>query len=176
MDHVALRQIQRALRAGKSLSDEQVAKLAQLRRAENVGKQHVAVAKFALREGEELWDFVDAIWMAVQTNRVILADGSLDAWLVGIYDEHVIVQDGNTGRLFKASFTRNEKGEFSFGEPVEVRQTFVEVTAAGADDGEGAEKAVSRRAAADVEYLEISKRRRDSSKFGFLPPTLRGRR
>lgn len=172
-DQVALRQIQRALRAGSRLSDEQVMKLAQLRRAANAARHHVAVAKIALREGEELWDFIDAVWMAVQTNRVVLADGSLDAWLMGIYEDHVIVQDGNTGRLFKSTFTRNEKGEFEFGEPVEVRQVFVEVSADPDDDG--VEKAVLKCRKIET-YVDVSKRR-DDSQFGFLPETLRkGRR
>jgi hypothetical protein len=168
-DQIALRQIQRALRAGKRLSDEQVLKLAQLQRATNASSHHVAVEKFALREGEELWDFVDAIWMAVQTNRVVLADGSLDAWLVGVYDDHVIVQDGNTGRMFKATFSRNAKGEFEFGEPVEVRQIFVEVEAP-ADD---VERAVAKRRG-ELEFVDVARSRGDA-RFDFLPPTLRRR-
>lgn len=168
MDQVALRQIRQALRKGDRLSDEQVAKLAQLRRAMNAGKQHVAVSKLALREGEELWTFVDAVWMAVQTNRVVLADGSLDAWLMGIYDDHVIVQDGNTGRLFKATFERDAKGEFVFGDPVEVRQIFVEI-----ETSDDVEKAIAKRAPV-AEFVDVSKR--DESKFGFLPPALRRRR
>ena len=171
MDQIALRQIQRALHAGESLSDEQLVKLAQLRRTANASKQYVAVAKLALREGEELWDFVDSVWMAVQTNRVVLADGSLDAWLMGIYDDFVIVQDGNTGRLFKAEFSRNEKGEFEFEEPVEVRQAFLPVVA---PDDEGVEKTVLKCRKVET-YVDVAKRR-DDSKFGFLPETLRRRR
>lgn len=169
IDQVALRQIRQALRAGTALSNEQVIKLAQLRRTVNASKHHVAVSKLELREGEELWDFVDAVWSAVQTNRVILADGSLDAWLMGIYDDFVIVQDGNTGRLFQAAFTRNAKGEFEFGEPVEVRQAFLPVVAA---DAEGVEKTVLKCVKV-VEHVDVAKL--DDSKFGFLPATLRRR-
>lgn len=170
MDQVALRQIQRALKAGDRLSDDQVVKLAELRRSVNASSHHVAVTKLELRDGEELWDFVDAVWMAVQTNRVVLADGSLDAWLMGIYDDFVIVQDGNTGRLFQAAFTRNETGEFVFETPVEVRQAFLPVSA---PDAEGVEKSVlkSRKV---VGYVDVAKRA-DDSKFGFLPKTLRRR-
>lgn len=170
-DQGILRQIQRALRKGDELSDAQIAKLAELQRAANAGKRHVAVSKLALREGEELWEFVDAVWMAVQTNRVILADGSLDARLMGIFDDFVIVQDGNTGRTFKSTFTRNEKGEFAFAPPVEVRQVFVEVEAADED----VERAVAKRRADAPEFVDVS-RGRSESKFGFLPATLRGRR
>lgn len=167
-DQTALRNIAQALRAGKRLSDEQVAKLAELRRTENVSKRYVAVAKFALREGEELWDFIDAIWMAVQTNRVVLADGSLDAWLQGIFDDFVIVQDGNTGRLFQAKFSRDENGEFVFEEPFEVRQAFLPV-ATGDDE---AEKSISKRAPVVERFVDIAKR--DESKWrGILPSTLR---
>jgi hypothetical protein len=165
MNQQILRQIQRALKAGDRLSDEQVVKLAEIRRSLNAGNHHVEVRKIALREGEELWSFVDAIWMAVQTNRVVLADGSLDAQLMGIYDDHVIVMDGNTGRMFKAGFTRTAKGEFEFSTPVEVRQVFVEV---GSAEEDGVEKA------AKPEYLEVAKRA-TSSKFGFLPTSIRRR-
>jgi hypothetical protein len=165
MNQQTLRQIQRALKAGDRLSDEQVVKLAELQRAVNAGNHHVEVRKIALREGEELWDFIDAMWMAVQTNRVILADGSLDAYLQGIFDDHVIVQDGNTGRMFKSTFTRDAKGQFIFGDPVEVRQVFVEV---GSAEEDGVEKA------AKPEYLEVAKRAA-SSKFGFLPTSIRRR-
>jgi hypothetical protein len=170
-DQVALRQIHRALRAGDKLSDEQVVKLAQLRRATNASTHHVAVSKFELREGEELWTFVDAIWMAVQTNRVVLADGSLDAWLVGVYNDHVVVQDGNTGRLFMSKFTRNDMGEFVFEAPIEVRQIFVPVDS----QPEDAAKSISKRANAPVEFVDVA-RARDDGKFGFLPSTLRRRR
>jgi hypothetical protein len=168
-----LRQIRAALRKGESLSDEQVATLAEIRRASNVAKRHVAVQKLELREGEELWDFVDAVWSAVQTDRIILADGSLDAWLVGIYDDFVIVQDGNTGRLFQAKFERNEKGEFVFGEPTEVRQAFVPV-AAPKEDADEAEKAISKRAA-NVEFVELGKSKKGKWD-GVLPTAFRRRR
>lgn len=169
IDQVALRQIQQAIRVGDTLSDDQVVKLAQLRRSLNASNHHVAVAKLALREGEELWDFVDAVWMAVQVNRVLLADGSLDAWLMGIYDDFVIVQDCNTGRLFKSTFSRNAEGEFEFSEPTEVRQSFIPIDAP-AVDGE-----IAKRAPVVEEYVDVSKRR-DDAKFGFLPDTLRRRR
>lgn len=170
MDQVALRQIQRALRNGEELSDDQVIKLAQLRRSENASKHLVAVSKFELRKGEELWDFMDAMWMAVQTNRVILADGSLDAWLMGIYDDYVIVQDGNTGRLFQSAFTRNAEGEFVFESPIEVRQAFIPVVAA---DEDGVEKSVLKFRKVE-QYVDVAKSN-DQSKFGFLPATLRRR-
>jgi hypothetical protein len=174
-DQVALRQIQQALRAGKRLSDDQFEKLAHLRRSANVGKRYVAtesVEKFALREGEELWDFVDAIWMAVQTNRVVLADGSLDAWLTGIFENYVIVQDMNTGRTFKSEFTRDGNGEFTFSEPVQVTHAWVPVEVP--EDADEVERAVAKRAPAIAEYVEIGKR--GGGKWSFLPPNLRRRR
>lgn len=161
------RDIASALKKGSKLSDDQVVKLAELRRQHNVGKQHVRVQKLALRPGEELWDFIDAICTAVSTNRVLLADGSLDAWLQGIFDDHVIVQDFNTGRLFKADFVRNEKGEFEFGEPVEVRQEFVPVGGSGEDEVEKVRR---------PQYLEIAKSAiQRGRKWTFLPNTFKRR-
>ena len=168
-DQVALRQIAQALRAGRKLSDAQVVKLAELRRAENAGRRFadVEVEKLALGEGEELWDFVDAMCMAVQTNRIVLADGSLDARLVGIYDEHVIVEDGNTGKLFMSNFTRNAGGEFVFESPVEVRRIFVPVET----EADVAEKAVSKAAPRATELVEVGKSVR-ARKWSFLPTSL----
>ena len=161
-----LGQLAAALRAGGRLDDAQVAKLANLRRGENVFKRHVvAVEKLEMRDGEDLWDFMDAMWTAVQTNRVLLADGSLDAWLEGIYDDFVIVQDGNTGRLFKAAFTRDLDGEFEFGDPVEVVATFTEVAPEGGAVGLG----VAKRAPDRVLSVDLRKRRR----WAFLPTSIR---
>lgn len=175
MDQV-LQQIQRALRLGKKLSDGQVIKLAELRRAANAGKHHVAVTKIDLREGEELWDFIDAVWSAVQMNRIVLADGSLDAWLVGIYNDFVVVQDMNTGRHFQSKFVRNADGSFEFSDPVEVKMVFVPVTSDEQDAGE-AEKAVSKAAtsAPKVEQIVDVAKAASSKWSGILPKTLRDR-
>jgi hypothetical protein len=174
MNTTELRQIQQALRKGQALSNGQVAKLAELRRAANVGKRHVAVSKLELREGEELMDFVWTMMSAVQTDRIILADGSLDAWLVGIFNDHVVVEDGNTGRLFRADFSRNDKGEIVFSDPIEVRMVFVPVESS--KEGEEAEK-VAKSATPPVErYVEVAKSRDAGGKWGFLPSALRRRR
>lgn len=167
-----LRQIRAALRNGDALSDAQVAKLAEIRRAENVGKRHVRVHKLALREGEELMDFVWTVCDAVQTNRIVLADGSLDAWLVGIFDEHVVVEDGNTGRLFRAEFARDDKGEFSFSEPVEVRMEFVPVERTEDDEAEAAVE----KSAGSERVVEVAKAAAGRGKWGgILPASLRRR-
>lgn len=137
------------------LDDRKFGSLVSLRRRANEDREFVRVGKADLMPGEELWDFMDVMWTAVQTNRVVLADGSLDARLQGIYNDYVIVQDGNTGKLFKSTYVRNADGEFEFGEPVEVRVEYVEV-------GD-----VEKRAPDTV--LELKKQ----GKWGFLPPTLR---
>lgn len=141
--------IRKALEAGERLSDEQVAKLAELRRAENAGRRFLPVRKVELRAGEELHDFIWAMISAVETNRVLLADGSLDAWLEGIFNDHVIVRDGNTGKLFRANFRRAASGEIEFEEPVEVRVEFVPV---GGGD-------VEKAAPTEVVELELRKSR-----------------
>lgn len=169
-DGAELVELKKAIQGGARLTDAQVQKLAALRRDANVGRTFVRVGKLALREGEELMDFVHAMIGAVMTDRIVLADGSLDAWLEGIFEDHVVVRDANTGRLFKATFERGADGSIVFGEPVEVRVAFVEVPKAGSEE-EAAEKAVQKSAPPRI--VEVEKRA--PGKWGFLPPTFQGR-
>lgn len=162
-----LLKLRSVLKAGKRLSDAQVAQLAELRHAENVGKYFVQVEKLSLRPGEELMSFVGTMLEAVQTNRIVLADGSLDAWLQGIFDDHVIVQDFNTGRFFKASFERGSDGSIVFSEPVEVRMEWVP-TNPSAESSDEVERAVAKRAPAKRDFVEVSKSN-DSKWSGVLP-------
>ncbi len=150
----------------KQLSDDQVMTLVTLRRRENAGKRFVSVPddvkKLALREGEELWDFISALASAVMENRVALADGSLDIMLTGIFEDSIIVQDFTTGKMFKTQFTRQADGTFEFGEPVEVRTAFVEVApGSSSDDDEDANKAITKAvkkvASQPVAFVEVSK-------------------
>jgi len=165
--------LQKALRAGDKLTDAQVQKLSELRRAANEGRRHVQVGKLSLRPGEELMDFVWTMMDAVQTNRIVLADGSLDAWVQGIFDDHIIVQDGNTGRMFKSTFTRAEDGSISFAEPVEVRMEWVPINAS-AESEDAVERAVAKRAPEDRRFVELSKG--SPSKWtGVLPSPFLGR-
>jgi hypothetical protein len=160
-------ELKKAIQSGARLTDAQVRKLAELRRGENVVNHFVRVNKLALREGEELMDFVHAMIGAVMTDRIVLADGSLDAWLEGIFEDHVIVRDGNTGRLFKAPFERGEDGSIAFSEPVEVRVAFVEVPKAGDET----QKSVEKRAPDQI----VNVAKRDVGKWGFMPTVFRGR-
>ncbi len=165
---IALRRMQSRIEKGERLSDDEVQILSGLRRKENVFKRRVGISKLELREGEEVMDFAWTMMSAVQTNRIILADGSLDAWLTGIFNDHVIVEDGNTGKLFRAEFSRNDEGEISFSTPVEVRQVFVPVDTPSDDGGEAVSAAVSKSATpAFDEIIEIAKS--DGRKWGFLP-------
>ena len=148
-DGAILVELRKALEKGERLTDEQVVKLAELRRQENVERTFLPVRKVDLRAGEELHDFIWTMISAVETNRVILADGSLDAWLEGIFDSHVIVRDGNTGRLFRSDFTRTAEGEIEFSEPVEVRVEYVPTASAG----DGVERS------APVENVEVKFRK-----------------
>lgn len=132
----------------KGLSDPQFAALRALQVAKQArGRRMVdvsAVAKLSMRDDEELWDFITAMQVAVDVNRVVLANGSLDAGLVGIFDDSVIVRDWNTGRHFRSKFTRREDGSFEFSEPNEVRQAWLDVqadTQGGAPEGGGGQKA-----------------------------------
>lgn len=163
-------ELKKAIKSGGRLSDENVRKLAQLRRSANADRTFVRVGKLALQEGEELMEFVWTMISAVQTDRIILADGSLDAWLEGIFDDHIIVRDGNTGRLFRADFARGADGSIAFAEPVEVRVQFVPISQPGASEGDGTVKSVEKRAPDQI--VEIKKA---ESKWSFLPASLRGR-
>lgn len=167
-----LLKLQSVLKAGKRLSNVQVAQLAELRRTENVGKHFVQVGKLSLRQGEELMDFVNAMLEAVQTDRIILADGSLDAWLQGIFDDHVIVQDWNTGRFFKAGFERGSDGSIAFSEPVEVRMEWVP-TNPSAESSNEVERAVAKRASEKRDFVEIG--RSNASKWSGVLPSRVGR-
>lgn len=122
------RQLQTARRqiAKGGLTDQQLRSYVDVVHKLNVGREFVRVEKISLRDGEELWDFIKALSQAVQTNRVVLGEGSLDVWLEGIYEDFVIVQDGNTGKFFKSSYERDSTGEFRFGEPVEVVAQWVD--------------------------------------------------
>jgi len=163
-------ELRKTLERGDRLSDAQVVELAKLRREASEKISHVRVGKLALREGEELMDFVWTMVDAVQTNRIILADGSLDAWLQGIFEDHVIVMDGNTGKFFKANFSRDASGEIVFEEPVEVRMLWVPV---GEGAGDETEKAIAKRAPEVEQILQLEKTA--GSRWSFLPSSLRGR-
>lgn len=166
-----LLELQGVIKAKGRLSDAQVTQLAELRRAENVGKRFVQVEKLSLRPGEELMDFVNAMCGAVQTDRIILADGSLDAWLHGIFDDHVIVQDWNTGRFFKARFERGNDGSIAFSEPVEVRMEWVPAKPSEGSSDE-VERAVAKRAPRNRTFVEVG-RSRASKWSGVLPESVR---
>ncbi len=154
------------LDAGERLTDDELGAWTRFNRERNLSKRWVPVQKLSLRPGEELMDFVDAMIAAVQTNRVVLGDGSLDVWIQGIFEDFVVVMDFNTGKLFKSKFERAESGEFTFEEPIEVRSTFVPVEQA--DDGEGGD--VAKRATTS-DFVDLSK-----SKSGFWGDVLKGRR
>lgn len=164
-------QLKKAIQSGARLTDEQVRKVAALRRDSNRERTFVRVGKLALREGEELMEFVHTMIGAVMTDRIVLADGSLDAWLEGIFEDHVIVRDANTGRLFKAPFERGADGSIAFSEPVEVRVQFVPVSAPAEEGGDAEEKSVEKRAPDQI--VEVKKQ--EPGKWGFLPTALRGR-
>lgn len=146
----------------QKLTDQQVTERARLTRAANDGRHFVRVQKLQLRPGEELWDFASALNTAVRTNRIVLADGSLDVWLEGVYEDHVIVQDGNTGRLYRSDYQRNAQGEFSFSAPVEVQVAFVPVSEQDQDSG----------AVQQQKFIELS--RVQKRFWGFLPDGIGG--
>ncbi len=127
MTGLEILELTEAIEKGERLTDTQVQILAKLRREENKGRTFMNVSKVALADGEDIYDFIWLMYDSVQTNRIVLADGSLDACLDSIYDDYVIIRDCNTGRMFKANFSRDTDGEILFDKVIEVRQAWVAV-------------------------------------------------
>lgn len=156
--------LNRALEAGERLSDRQLVLLASIQRDANAGRCFVRISRaLPLRPGEELMEFGFRVMDAVHADRTVLADGSLCPMVEGIFDSYVVVRDLNTGRLFRAEFTRDEDGAFAFGAPVEVEVQFVPLPAPV--EGE------AQRAAPATRVVELI---RSESKWGtILPKALR---
>lgn len=98
-----------------------------LHKQNNKNNKFVRVEKVQLNDNESLYDFTWAMYEAVEKDRALLGDGSIDIYLQGIYDDYVIIQDFNTGKFFKANWSRDENGLFSFSNVEEVVQVYQSV-------------------------------------------------
>ena len=90
----------------------------------------VKKANLFLLEGEDVYDFSDLIRNAVFKHINIGKDDW--AWTKEITASHVIVSVENMERdrsLLRVSYSRDADGEFSFTDPIEVKEitTFVEI-------------------------------------------------
>lgn len=93
--------------------------------------QFIEVQKVALREGEELMDFVRAVQMALrQQGHARSASPSLQ----GVYNGAIVTRDMESGKFFQHTVKREDGGTVELGEPVEVRQVWVPVDTQKEDD------------------------------------------
>lgn len=95
------------------------------------------INRFDLEEGEEFWDFMDKVHAALQ---ILGQQNDRRYWLIGLFDDHIIVEDNNTGKLYKLDMSRNEDGSVALANMTEVKIQYVPVTEAAtrsADQGEG---------------------------------------
>lgn len=103
--------------------------------------------KVELRDGEELFGFIQAIDQAIDVAAApegvqSQAPGEpVRMWLRGIFSDHIIAKVSMTARFFKANFKRDKKtGEVKLTPWVEVKQVWVPVEAAAKSaDGEPGE-------------------------------------
>jgi hypothetical protein len=100
-----------------------------------MNKEFVVVQKMELLPNEELMDLVDKVCQCVGEFRT---KSERKVNLIGIFDDHIVVKDFDTGRCFKMQMERAEDGTVKVdGQMVEVRQTFVEVGKGKDKDTEG---------------------------------------
>jgi len=81
----------------------------------------ILIQKVDLVEGEELQGLITRISNALGQQKAKLKKS---LFLYGIFKDHIIARDFETGSFFKLDLTRN-KEEVVLGKPVAVVQTFV---------------------------------------------------
>lgn len=81
---------------------------------------------------EEIRDAIQAKLNPKRDTSSPIAEPSMHRWIVETYPDHVIAQEGGTGKYFKIPYTVSEDGVVNLGEAQEVEQTYVPVTAKAA--------------------------------------------
>lgn len=106
------------------------------------------INRFDLAETEELWDFMEKIYMAIQ---LIADDNGRAYWLIGVFDDHIIIEDSSTGKLYRLALSRGENDAVVLSGMIQVKVQYVPVTATetvtrsaeepegGSEEEEGAE-------------------------------------
>jgi len=84
----------------------------------------IEVHKVELVDGEELMQMVDKVIAAVTQSKGKLKK-SLS--LRGIFKDHVVVRDAESGKMFRMKMTRDDKGQVALEGMEEVKQVFVPV-------------------------------------------------
>ena len=127
----------------------------------------VVVEKVELLDGEEMMELAKKIMSAIAQNK-----GKLNKSLAlqGIFKDHIVVRDMETGKMYRMKLARSEGGEISLSGLEQVRQTFVPVKQA-------AEKAVWSTAVVndlpDSSFLYIAPGGRKDADGKTVPRSLR---
>lgn len=84
----------------------------------------IEIRKLDLAEGEEVLEFGDKVMRALSQSKAKLKKSLR---LIGIYNDHIVTRDAESGRLFKMAIAR-EGGAVTLGAPEEVQQSFTTLT------------------------------------------------
>ena len=81
----------------------------------------IEIRKLNLAEGEEVLDVGDKVMRALARSKAKLKKSLR---LIGIYNDHLVTRDAETGRLFKMALSRDGDA-IILGSPEEVQQSFM---------------------------------------------------
>lgn len=87
-------------------------------------KAFVEVTKVDLMDGEELMDLAKKVMSAITQHKGKLRKS---IGLLGIFKDHIVVRDFDSGKLFRMEMKRDDRGSVNLDGMVEVRQVFVPV-------------------------------------------------
>lgn len=82
----------------------------------------IEVRKVELVEGEELQGLVKKVIDAIGRSK---GKTTKSIGLTGIYKDHIITRDFESGKFFKMAMERDDAGNVKLGDAVEVKQVFV---------------------------------------------------
>ncbi len=112
----------------------------------------VAVSKVELLDNEEMLVFAEKVIDALETEEAQL---SRRPELRGIFADHVIFQDIESGRYYRRALSRANDGDVALGEAVEVRQVFAPVD----EPVEKAADNLTREVPSSVQYHRVAPRK-----------------
>lgn len=88
-----------------------------------MAKEKIYVSKFNLQQGEELKHFIGKVCQAVAARG---AELKKNFFTIGIFKDHVIVRDADSGSAFRIPLSQSEGGTIHLkGELEEVRSVFM---------------------------------------------------
>lgn len=110
----------------------------------------IEVRKAILRDGQELFDYVNEVRRAVTAHGM---KKNKSFWLVGIYTDSIIMKDYESGRYYKSTVSRDKEGYLALTDPLEVRMAFLPV----GGKTEKADRVSREEVDALLELIDISK-------------------